>query len=59
MAVKVLKLRHKGHDFRAKKGQSKIIVYIFIEEELSEILSYMCNGLHEAYTLFLSDFNET
>ena len=42
-------------DFLYKFGLKHVSFY----EEMSEIWSKMCIGLHVKYLLFLSDFNET
>jgi hypothetical protein len=62
-------LSQKLHDFRKKKLLNMKCVSIFSTafflklfsflEEMSEICSKMCVGLHVKYRLFLSDFNES
>jgi hypothetical protein len=61
-------LSHKRHDFRKKVVEHKMcfdLPYNFFlkhfpfKEELGDIFSQICKGLHVKCPLFLSDFNET
>ena len=58
-------LSHKRHDFREKVLNTRCVLIfstnsrlknLSFQEELGEILSEMCAGLHVKYQLFLSDF---
>ena len=61
-------LSHKPHDFLEKNDRTLNVCFDFLynfclkrflfKEELSEMRSEICIGLHIKYPLFLSDFNE-